>query len=210
MIDIQRHIDIESISSFSCFTCGGIKVSLIMSMHAEVQHLVIFVKHVLCSIAMMNVPIHDEHFLAETLFTNTIHRNHCVVKQAETHCFMMFTVMSRRPHQRKSIIVLVLQYSRHQINGGSSCQLGRSRRVLVIKRVAVIPAIAGLIPHTLHMLLCVRSLQLILASFSRLDLYQTRQNPEMLQHSIRHRTPFRTLDMRSMPWFVFQAICVIK
>ena len=61
----KSDVDIVPLTRVSTALCGCActrkEVAVVMTMDGEVQNMRIFIKHLLCSVTMVNIPIYDQH-----------------------------------------------------------------------------------------------------------------------------------------------------
>ena len=75
-------------------------------MHKNTFQPVVIVEHVLCSVAMVHVPVQYEHSPHTVVFLCVAGRDGHVVEYTEAHAECMLCVMAWRTHNRYSTLTL--------------------------------------------------------------------------------------------------------
>merc|ERR1719238_2377442 len=72
-------------------------------MHGEVQHVWVVLEHVLCAVAMVNIPVNNQDSVDTLALQCGSGSDGDVVVDAEAHRYALLRVVTRRPHHRHGI-----------------------------------------------------------------------------------------------------------
>src|SRR4051812_25985665 len=91
-------------------------------MAIEKKHRSILVKNILGSVAMMHIPIRNEHF-SDFMFCLRVTRSDCnVIEKAKPHAFDRGGMMPRGTHNAESVLHFALDHRIHGAHYPSRCQ----------------------------------------------------------------------------------------
>ena len=106
-------------------------------MSGKVEDPRVFVKGVLCAISMMDIPVHDQDSLEGEILERILGADRHIVEETESHGSVPFCMMTRRSHQRKSIIQFSLHHNLDQLQKTSGSQKGGFIRLCTGRGVSV-------------------------------------------------------------------------
>lgn len=93
-------------------------------MHADVQHLRVRLKDVLGPVAVVDIPVNDEHAFQAKVPYGILGGNGHVVEDAEAVRLIRLRVMSRRPDIADAAARLAAQHALHRLQHGAGGQGG--------------------------------------------------------------------------------------
>mmetsp|Transcript_95035 Transcript_95035/g.271753 ORF Transcript_95035/g.271753 Transcript_95035/m.271753 type:complete len:209 (-) Transcript_95035:404-1030(-) len=87
-----------------------VKLSAVVPVSAEVKDTRVVLKHVLSAVAVVNVPVDDEHALDAPLLARHRRRYRYVVEEAKSLAAVRLGVVARRPYDRHAVRALAAHY----------------------------------------------------------------------------------------------------
>ena len=85
-------------------------------MSAEEEHTAVLIKDVLRAVAVMHVPIDDEHLVRAVFALGVAGADTDAVEQAEAHALIRSGVMAWRAHSAKSVVHLARHDRIHRVH----------------------------------------------------------------------------------------------
>ena len=103
----------KSVKATLTFSTSGIAViavllsrkifAVIEPMYRNIHHTIVLIECILRSVAMVNVPVDNQHLADVIHALRMLGAQHDVVEEAETAGFLALGVMSRRPNDRYAV-----------------------------------------------------------------------------------------------------------
>src|SRR5581483_9420053 len=95
---------------FSClffFSCSRIDTLLVGT---KIKYSWVLIENLLSAIAMVHIPIYNEHFFDLIFFLKVSCSNRYVIKKTKSHPFIRTGMMARWSYQTKGVFCLFLHY----------------------------------------------------------------------------------------------------
>src|ERR1035438_5104610 len=100
-------------------------------MRTEEENRAVGIENILRAVAVMHVPIRDQHSLHAVLLLGIASRDGDAIEQAEAHAANGRSVMAGRTYDAKGVLRLAAHYRVHRVErtaGGTRRSIQRSRR----------------------------------------------------------------------------------